>query len=380
MLAYTRSLDGLRAVAILLVMGVHFHSKVPFGWVGVQLFFVLSGFLITRILSEEKFHAGLTTRWASFISRRARRIVPLYLTYVLLLLLATLLFDAPRAWSQAMPWLLTFSLNLGYVFGGLALDDMYTHFWSLGIEMQVYLFWPLLVWTLSKAALKRAVLLILLLAPLCRWLLAKRGIGPYELYFFTPAQLDAFAAGAAVAVFELGQRPSRAARWLLPSLVCAIVCSVGLGVSANWSAGAKVAPLSAGFPYFMPANGQYAWGYTLLDLTAAIAVLACLHGKLPWLEARWLVFTGRISYGLYVLHRPLLGLLDRYLAPMFASRAMASEARLGVVYLLGSYALAWGSYHFLESRFLRRGKAVIPEEVHAEGPGAVEQQPVAPYG
>ena len=136
---YVRSLDGLRAIAILLVMAVHYHFTLPGGWVGVQLFFVLSGFLITQILlegsSDASSQSGLSrtksgARWATFMSRRVRRIAPLALTYTLLLSSATLLFDAPAAWSRAIPWLLTYTVNFAYVLGRLPLDDMFAHFWS----------------------------------------------------------------------------------------------------------------------------------------------------------------------------------------------------------------------------------------------------------
>ena len=308
-----------------------------------------------------------------------RRIVPLCLTYTLLLLSATLLFDAPPAWSRAIPWLLTYSVNFAYVLGRLPLDDMFAHFWSLGIEMQVYLLWPVLVWTLSRAALRRAVLMILVLAPLCRRLLVQHGYGPFELYFFTPCQLDAFAAGAAVAVFEREPelafggwlRGLRRDSWVLGSLAMALITTLALGIAANWSAGPKFALMAGGYPYFLPLNGQYVWGYTLLDLTAALAVLACLRGKLRVLEAPWLVTTGRISYGLYVFHRPLIGLLDVYVAPSLRALPWPalSGALLGSSYVIGSFGLALASYHLIEVRFLRRDERTsLPLIPHSRQP------------
>ena len=230
--------------------------------------------------------------------------------------------------------------------------------------MQVYLLWPVLVWTLSRAALRHAILLILVLAPLGRWLLVEHGYGPFELYFFTPCQLDAFAAGAAVAVFEKEPelafggflRGLRRDSWVLGSLALALATTLALGVAANWSVGGKFALMAGGYPYFLPLNGQYIWGYTLLDLTAALAVLACLRGKLRLLEAPWLVTTGRISYGLYVFHRPLIGLLDTYVAPSL--QALPWPALSGPLlfssYVVGSFALAFTSYYLVEIRFLRR--------------------------
>jgi peptidoglycan/LPS O-acetylase OafA/YrhL len=313
---YVRSLDGLRALAILLVMSVHYHQKFGGGWVGVQLFFVLSGFLITRILLASKAGADLGGYLKVFFVRRALRIFPLYFGFIALLEL---------------------------------LDDLYSHFWSLAAEEQFYLVWPLVVWFASEVWLKRIVVAILVLGPVLRAVLVQCGLAPFQLYFLTPCQLDAFATGAAVAVFGVLGLRHAGRLW-----ICAALFAVAAGVTANWSGNPRYALYTAGYPYYMPEHVQYAWGYTLTNLLSGLSLILCMQGKLPWLEAPWLVGIGRVSYGIYVFHRPVIGLLDRYASGLLAplGHARLGALALPTLYLVVSLLLALFSYHAFELRFL----------------------------
>jgi peptidoglycan/LPS O-acetylase OafA/YrhL len=343
---YIRSLDGLRAIAILLVMSVHYHQKFGGGWIGVQLFFVISGFLITRILLDAKADSGFGEYLGRFYARRTLRIFPLYYGFVVVLACMSIFLDLPSNWTQVRPWLLTYTLNFGHMFHLVPVDDLYSHFWSLAVEEQFYLVWPFVVWSLSRKSLRYVVLAILLLAPVLRAVMVAHGAEPEQLYFFTPGQMDAFAAGAALTVFDV--RTTRP----LPLLLCAGAVTIALGVLANWQFNPGYAITTAGYPYFMPHHLQYAWGYTLLNLCGALAILTCLQGGLRWLEWRVLVHIGQISYGIYVFHRPVVGLLDRYASRLPLSGA-AQQAAAVVLYVVISYALAWLSYRYFESRFLR---------------------------
>jgi peptidoglycan/LPS O-acetylase OafA/YrhL len=346
---YVRSLDGLRAVAILLVMSVHYHQKFGGGWVGVQLFFVLSGFLITRILLAAKTGVNLGSYLKVFFARRALRIFPLYFGFIALLQLLHAALLIPSNWPQVRPYMLTYTLNFAHAFSKVQVDDLYSHFWSLAVEEQFYLGWPLVVWYASEAWLKRIIVGTLVLGPLLRAGLVQCGMAPFQLYFLTPCQLDAFATGAAVSVFGvLGLR--HAGKWWVGVALFALAA----GVAANWSANPRYALYTAGYPYYMPEHVQYAWGYTLTNLLSGLSLIMCLQGKLPWLEAPWLVGIGRVSYGIYVFHRPVIGLLDRYAAGILASLGQAKLALLTLpaLYVVGSLLLAVLSYHAFELRFL----------------------------
>ncbi len=354
---YLRSLDGLRAIAIVLVMSVHYHQKFGGGWMGVQLFFVISGFLITRILLDAKSSlsggagtAAFKTYLARFLVRRSLRIVPLYFGFIGLLALLYAMCGIPENWMQTRWWLLSYTLNIGHMLHQLPVDDLYSHFWSLAVEEQFYLVWPFVVWGLSKVALRRVVLAILLLAPLLRGLMVAQGAQVDQLYFFTPCQMDAFAAGAALTLFELPVRKP------VSALLGVGALTIFAGLLANWQFNYKFAISTAGYPYYLPHYGQYVWGYSLLNLSAMLAIFACQKGTLRWLEWRPPVHIGQISYGLYVFHRPVVGLLDRYAVPYLHYRSVpqrATDAVLVLLYLGISYVLAWSSFRWIESPFLR---------------------------
>ena len=158
-------LDGLRGIAIALVVLFHF-GLFPPGWVGVQLFFVLSGYLISDILLTEKgkpFPAYLSR----FYWRRSLRIFPLYFFY---LIITSALFAAtnePKSFEIDWPFLVTYTTN----FGRLRVSDVgpaFSHLWSLAVEEQFYLLWPLAVYFCSLASLRRIILATIVLSPVVR--------------------------------------------------------------------------------------------------------------------------------------------------------------------------------------------------------------------
>jgi peptidoglycan/LPS O-acetylase OafA/YrhL len=262
----------------------------------------------------------------------------------------------PANWAAVRPWLLTYTLNFAHMFERVPVDDMYTHFWSLAVEEQFYLVWPFVVWSLSRVALQRTVLCILMLAPILRAFMVAHGAQPAQLYFFTPCQMDAFAAGAAVAVFNV--RVPNPLRSLL--LVGAV--TVLAGVVANWAFNYKFAIASGGYPYYMPHYLQYVWGYSLLNVCAALTIVGCLQGAFPWLSAPWLVHIGRISYGIYVFHRPVIGMLDRFVAPQLQTGNRMGMLVIPALYVGISYALAWLSFNLFEVQFLKLKDRFYPPE------------------
>jgi peptidoglycan/LPS O-acetylase OafA/YrhL len=345
---HIRSLDGLRAIAILLVMAVHFRALLPFGWVGVQLFFVLSGFLITRLLADAKPKSELSGFLGTFYMRRALRIFPLYFGFLLLLELSSDVAGFPGSWPQVRPWAVSYTLNFGLILGRVELNPVYAHFWSLAVEEQFYLVWPFVIWLASPRTLRFLIAGVLVAGPLIRALVAAGGLSPENVYLFTGSHVDAFAAGAAVATFDLS-RIHHAGRLLR---VCLLI-AVGLGL-LNSLAQLPGALDALGYPYALPAHHAYVWGYSVLNLVGALAVLSCVRGELRWLEQRWLMRTGQISYGLYVLHRPLLTALEKSEARLarFIAIGPLRGTVLFVTYMAGSMALAQLSHSLFESRFL----------------------------
>ncbi len=220
-----RGLDGFRGIAVALVMLFHgqrlFAGSVVVpafdaGWVGVDLFFALSGFLITGILVRTREHPRY---WRNFVLRRALRIVP---PYALLLLLVL----APRALAgvdTGIPWWTYPTFLSNYWIGAQGSHDITLDLtWSLSVEEQFYLVWPLAVWALGRRGLLPLSTLAMLLAPALRY--AWFDPATEVTYMWTPCRVDSLAAGALGSLALSGPSalrsasPAVAAVLLLPSL------------------------------------------------------------------------------------------------------------------------------------------------------------------
>lgn len=198
-------LDGVRGLAILLVMSYHFtmgmsgqslYSRLLFklttvGWCGVNLFFVLSGFLITGILYDTR---SASHRFRNFYMRRALRIFPLY--YGTLLVLFGLLpwmnrwTDGFKGIEHAWPWLWTYSTNLLILLQGKWFP--LSHFWSLAVEEHFYLVWPLVVFTLDRKSSVRVCLALIAIAFVVRIGLVRQGL-VLSAYTLTLSRMDGLA-------------------------------------------------------------------------------------------------------------------------------------------------------------------------------------------
>ncbi len=338
-------LDGLRGIAILLVLVLHFTmyggppSSIgiaavrPFalaGWIGVDLFFVLSGFLITGILYDAK---GGERYFRNFYIRRLLRIAPLYYGA-----LAVFLLLIPALRSEGF-WYWTYLVNFRIAAEGWPEFGALGHFWSLAVEEQFYLLWPLAVFRLRRRPLMAVCAGAAAVAVGTRLVLHLMGNGP-AAFVLTPARLDVLAAGAFLALAIRGPGgPAAAVRWAKPALALG---AAGLAALFVWK---------RGLPAEDPAVAVA--GYLLLAVLFA-GILAVAVAAPPgsrgarWLAAPALVFFGRYSYGLYVLHHPLL-----FLKPSW----LAYEGTLGwLLFVAGgigvSVLLALLSWRFLEKPFL----------------------------
>jgi len=365
-LGHIPALDGVRGVAILLVLINHFSPEKNYGnilakifqpitgnmVVGVDLFFVLSGFLITGILLRSR---SSEHYFRNFYSRRALRIFPLY--YFVLILLLIGLHTIP-SWEKlttlrdAWPWYWFYGTNYLICRTGFAFLDhaqvSLGHFWSLAVEEHFYLFWPLMVWLLSDRGLVRLCVALIVIAPVCRAYAVVSGENPLVPYVATQCRMDCLALGALLAV--LIQRRSarellRSFQWVgLFSAAAAIVCFALDGrVIGSIHLGKPIAVISYTFIAF-------AWAaFLLLSLqTAGVANRI--------LSQRWLRFFGVYSYGMYIYHRLILNTLTTW----FSMRKMAWHGHIWTAVIphyalcLGATALmAFASYHLFEKHFLK---------------------------
>ncbi len=361
--AHLPVLDGLRGVAVLSVLAFHLAhldgqgglaerailGATRAGWAGVDLFLVLSGFLITGILLDARGGAGY---FRAFLTRRVLRIFPLHYAYLAVLFLAVpLLLPAVDVRRESQGWLWAYAGNVLFAReGGFHASPWAAHFWSLAVEEQFYLVWPVVVLLLTPRRLAVACAALVAGAFALRLGIHRTTFNATAAYVLTPARMDALAAGALVAVAARVPgwwgRARAAAPWVLGASSAA--------VAAAWI-------LQGGFFGGDPVVQVWAFGPLALGF-AAVLVLA-VDGTGPTrlrrvLGARWLRVAGAYSYGLYVLHYPIfLGLEAAGLSP--AAIASVTGSRLagiaGFTALAGSltFAAAWASWHLLEKRFLR---------------------------
>ncbi|HWE37260.1 MAG TPA: acyltransferase [Isosphaeraceae bacterium] len=280
-------LDALRGLACLLIVLYHFKPhKLPGGWAAVDLFFVLSGYLITAIILKYSDVRILK----NFYVRRGLRIWPLYYLTVLLVAAASPLLPRPCDF-RGLAAALSYTQNASYYWSAAptSLSAYLEHTWSLAIEEQFYLLWPPLVCLVGR---RGVVPLSLATVAVSAWARA-RG---YHWWLLL-ARADGLALGALLAALVPdAARPDRRPRWLRP--VLAVVGPVALAYFV-------AVAVSGGMPVVGPPRWP-ALTVLAVNLAAVSAVgLALCHQGRPssrFLRRRWLVYLGTISYGVYMFH------------------------------------------------------------------------------
>jgi peptidoglycan/LPS O-acetylase OafA/YrhL len=387
-----QNLDGVRGIAILLVVFFHLPMQsgwggalpltLPFGWMGVQLFFVLSGFLITRILVSSK-EQPLGAYLKRFYVRRTLRIFPLYYGYLLALWLVYAATSLPAQLERYWPYLATFTWNWTRADATWEECNRFVHLWSLSVEEQFYLVWPFLVFLLPKRGVAVASVLAIVGCPFVRMAFADayaaQGLAPYAIYdatyWNTLGQLDAFAWGALLSLAPAALIRRLPARLLLAAgaalfLVCGVVWQLfAVGApegapDAIVDAHRAVTLATAGywFPLGLPtplgaSSLQHVWGYTVLDaFFAAVVLYAISRPAVPLLANRALVDVGKVSFGMYVLHLPVLAMVSHFGAGILDVRSWLGAG----VYLAALYALSKLVFVCWERPFLRLKERFAP--------------------
>lgn len=367
---YIKSLDGVRALAILLVMS--FHADITyFGWMGVQLFFVLSGFLITGILWQDKHREGTVGfKLKKFWVRRSLRIFPLYFGWLFFLGLTYLLFHFPGYFTTYFPYLATYTVNYSRTLPEWQGNPLFTHLWSLSIEEQFYLFFPLVIFFLRAKWIKYFMIFFVLAAPFIRYLLGEyysgRGHGPSVvadiIYWNTLSHLDAFFLGGLIPVLSLHKKIRR------PQIlfVIALVIAAAAGLMNFFDAGPPGVPypLELGYNHGRVENYEHVWHYTVLNFLFAsfLLVLASRGNKSSFLtkvlENRWLVSVGRVSYGMYIFHWAVYVYIFARLLP---AQSLWMKLLFFIPYTIAVYLVARLSYHFYEAPFLKLKDRFFPK-------------------
>jgi peptidoglycan/LPS O-acetylase OafA/YrhL len=386
-------LDSIRAIASILVIFTHWQLpkfELQVGWIGVNLFFVLSGYLITNILISDK-HKSIGSFLKYFYLKRVLRIFPLYFGYIFLCILVTtglyftVMFHktAVSEINNAFPNLTmlgTFTYNYYYfakeVFhlGVNPSSAFIQHLWSISLEEQFYLIFPFIVWFLNARYLKIVVIAIIIgcpLARLCYGLYVNgtanmdsfmAGEMMYKSLFF---QADALAVGALLALVKIDNRKCVIAMFIA-SIVVLVAFSLtnlyylrlgnprfpgksfGLNYPAYWimdHSGLKILDL------------RYAYFYTLINFASACLILCGINGiSFKILDNRFLRFIGKISFGTYVYQ----GVLNFFFMGVFY-KMLLSKGFLGniwqeliyfIIYFITLIGVSFVSFEFFEKRIL----------------------------
>lgn len=330
--SYRPEIDGLRALAVLPVIA--FHAGFPGfsgGFVGVDVFFVISGYLITQILAGDLREGRFSI--ARFYERRARRILPALVVVVAVSVVLAHLLLLPPAFKDFSASVFATGLFLSNIlfiaevdyFGPAAHEVPLLHTWSLAVEEQFYILFPLILWVLWRLGRERALVwgvLALSLASLifAEWILTTR---PAETFFFLPSRAWELGAGALCALLP---RPGRSP------------FGDGLALAGLVAIVAAVTLMDRSFPF------PSLWA--LVPVGGAVAVILWAHpgnlaGRL--LSLRAVVGIGLISYSAYLWHNPV------FVFARFQWGEPGTPALLALTLL--SLALAWASWRWVEQPF-----------------------------
>ena len=360
------ALDGLRGIAIILVMVHHFTYYRPtsgidaligdvlfFGWAGVDLFFVLSGFLITGILLDTRDSGRYFT---TFYARRILRIFPLYYLVLFLALVVMPKFptvdavlmghDVPVELPPQWPY-------WSYLTNFSIADRGWVHWvdvgWSLAIEEHFYLVWPLVIWLCPPRLVAWLCTGIFVAEVFARSFARASGVPVLPIYLFTWFRLDGLVIGALLAV---AQR-----RGIMPALdrLAPVVVIVGV-------AGLIAVTLQGGHTWWWNRRMQQ-FGYSLIAVTAGAMLVSAINRPADslWprmLSAGWLRAFGKYSYCLYLIHLPVMRAVREYVFNPDDYETLAIAPWIGQVLFYPvaaapAFALAWLSWRLFEAPILR---------------------------
>jgi peptidoglycan/LPS O-acetylase OafA/YrhL len=338
------ALDGLRGLAILLVVFYHnfgFINYFFFGWLGVDLFFVLSGFLITDILLKTKSDPHYLR---NFYGRRVLRIFPIYylVLVIFLLIIPSLKLDIINVdyYKTHQLWLWVYLQNWLYIFRPVPPDSLsLSHLWSLAVEEQFYLIWPFVILLIGKVKplflFMLTLLLLVITARLLVWLYHIEKIAYFNLYTFS--RIDGICIGSMMALLRQ-MNP----RFLQKNIAMIVLALAGLNFIFYFFNNAY----SFSFPFLAII------GYTTFAVVFGILVNEAVNNNKTialLFDNSIMKFFGRISYGLYIFHWPIYLILSKLMVNL-------PNLLTSVIATIIATIFSWLSFEFFEAKILKLKK------------------------
>lgn len=306
-ISYVKGLDGIRAIAVLLVI---FHHLAPFlalskfgvfgkililiaklGWVGVDIFFVISGYLIAEVLTKRPITS--LSKYKTFVIARAWRLLPAYLVCLIVFSLFAIFFtpDSKVLSNSLSLWTLTTNFQSSFIDRAGLIDSHFNlvHFWSLALEWHFYLMFPILIYLLRGNSF--AAIFIIILALLTRIVFQTIGTSDNAIYCFTLCRLDGFGMGILLSILSRRHLP----------VAKDIIGILGLGALI-------ILMLTIGYDHtqYKKIMWLQSFGYTFIPLAIAMSLLPIVSDEskmlVKYLEKPLLLSIGQKSYSLYIWH------------------------------------------------------------------------------
>jgi peptidoglycan/LPS O-acetylase OafA/YrhL len=289
-----------------------------FGYLGVYAFFVLSGYLITPIIIKTKHHTSSFRKFLiNFYGRRAFRIFPPYYLYLLIISIIILLLGFQsipfyNAFFLQLPYAITYTYDFYHATKYFEHNSLLSHFWSLAVEEQFYIIWPLILFFLREKWLKSVFIIFIILGPVIRLVIGniidhnifefmtnQKDVG---IYVLPVSHIDAFVIGGYFSMFIRKYTPSTRFLAIITTIIAVI------GVLTSKIVTNKFHWLSLGYGPYMIDSLKYLWAYTIFGIFFSLILLRLnKRNFFPSLfENRALAYLGKISYGLYIYHFAIL--------------------------------------------------------------------------
>lgn len=357
-LSYIPGLDGIRAIAVIAVMLRHYTS--PFtpllndagwgwkayavianlGWVGVDVFFVLSGYLIAKMLLNNPIQS--LDGYLQFVNRRVWRLIPAYVACLFVFSLIAMMFTPnSKVLNNALSlWTMTSNIQSAFIHRTALMDGHYNlvHFWSLAVEWHFYLLLPVLLWIFRSVYLTAIILIAIAIAT--RYLFQQLDLSDNAIYSFTLCRMDALAMGCLLATVAPKISHKYADLYLVAGAV--LFFSVMYTIS------------QATIPY-KKLPWMQLYGYTLIGLSVAMMLVGIIKASVKnrlvmLLERPFMLMTGRASYSLYIWHLVFFPFIANVALDRYDTSLEAFIAAFMMAVSLAALMSAL-SYKFVESKF-----------------------------